>query len=302
MVDRSRFLSDVRDHEMTIELDQGVHRSILFKRPRSSSYYFQLVTWPGHLAISGDMGSYIFSREPDMFGWFRDPDMAGRIKPQYWAEKADAVDREGGTERFSADKMARAVRDSAAEWQVRLGDADKIRVEIEDLATGGYSNEHEAYEAIRDFEASDGNDFSGFECSLKDWDFGYLWLCRAIVWGIKRYDLHKQGRTQADHDRRVLTGNRQPVPSRPYFDVSTTAATIPARGAWAIHAGDQPRRTERGVSYPLRFPMLLLPDFITPQESTAKAVADVLNQHADRFFPAESAQAAHDRRVLAGAI
>ncbi len=60
MASQSRFLFDVREHQMTIELDQGVHRSILFKRPRSSSYHFRLVTWPGHLAISGDCESFTF--------------------------------------------------------------------------------------------------------------------------------------------------------------------------------------------------------------------------------------------------
>lgn len=302
MADQIRFLRDVRHHEMTIELDQGVHRSIRFAKPGSSTYHFRLNTWPGHLAISGDMGSYTFSRVQDMFMFFRDASMSGHINPQYWAEKADAVDRQGGPKRFSHEKLASAVREHADEWQVRLGDAVKIRAEVEELAVGGFCNEHEAYEAIRDFEASDGNGFIDFESSLKDWDFGYLWLCRAIVWGIKQYDLVKEGRTQADHDRRVLLGNRQPVEARPYFDAQPTSCTIPSRGAWAVYAGEQPYRTERGISYPLRFPMVLVPDFITPQEGTAKAVAEVLNENAGRFFPARDGQEAHDRLVMAGEL
>ncbi len=302
MADHARFVRDVRDHRMTIELDQGVHRSIRFARPGSSTYHFRLNTWPGSLAISGDMGSYVFSREPDMFPFFRDTAMTGQINPQYWHQKAEAVDRNGGAMRFSSNLLAKAVRNDAAEWRVRLGDAPQIQAEVDDLAEGGFGNEHEAYVAVRDFEASDGNTFATFDHDLRDWDYGYLWLLRAIVWGIKQYDLVKEGRTQADHDRRVLKGREQPAPVRPYFDASPTAATIPQRGAWAIYAGDQPRRTEMGVSYPLRFPMLLLPDYITPQEATAQAVADVLNQHARRFFPDEGPQAMHDRRVLAGEL
>ena len=206
MSDVIRFLRDVRNHQMTIEMDQGVHRSILFAKPGSSVCHFRLNTWPGHLAISGDMGSYVFARVSDMFTFFRDDSMTGQINAQYWAEKAQAVDRNGGTRRFSLDKLASQVREHAAEWQVRLGDAEKIRCEVEGFAARGFSHEYEAFEAIRDFEASDGNEFTDFESDLKDWDFGYLWLCRAIVWGIKRYDLVKAGRTQADHDRRVLAG------------------------------------------------------------------------------------------------
>ncbi|MCB5411511.1 hypothetical protein [Pseudogemmobacter faecipullorum] len=206
MSNQTCFLRDVCGHQMTIELDQGVHRSIRFGRPGSSCYHFRLNTWPGHLAISGDMGGYIFSRTSDMFAFFRDVEMTGQISPQYWAEKAEAVDRQGGPKRFSLEKLASAVRHDAGEWQVRLGDADKIRAEVDGLATSDFSNEHEAHEAIRDFEASDGNTFADFDASLRDWDHNYLWLCRAIVWGIKQYDLLKEGRTQADHDRRVLAG------------------------------------------------------------------------------------------------
>ena len=206
MADMSKFLRDVRDHKMTIELDQDVHRSIRFGRPGHSAYYFRLNTWPGSLAISGDMGSYVFSRTRDMFEFFRDPDMMGRINPQYWHEKADAVDRQGGAKRFSQKRLVDAVRNHSDEWQVRLGDAAKIRSEVDELTRGEFSNEHEAYEAIRDFEAMDGNMFYEFDADLTDWDYGYLWLLRAIVWGIKQYDLVKQGRTQADHDRRVLAG------------------------------------------------------------------------------------------------
>lgn len=205
MADLTNFLLDVRDHKMTIELDQGVYRSIRFGRPGASIYYFRLNTWPGSLAISGDMGSYVFSRTRDMFEFFRDPYMMGRINPQYWHEKADAVDRHGAR-RFSQERLAEAVRRHSDEWQVRLGDAAKIKAEVDDLVRDEFYNEAQAYEAIQDFEASDGNKFNDFEADLTDWDYHYLWLLRAIVWGIKQYDLVKQGRTQADHDRRVLAG------------------------------------------------------------------------------------------------
>lgn len=95
MADQNRFLFDVRDHVMTIELDQGVHRSILFKQPRSSAYHFRLITWPGHLAISGDCEDFIFARLRDMFEFFRYAGPAyerdDRINEGYWAEKLTAI-------------------------------------------------------------------------------------------------------------------------------------------------------------------------------------------------------------------
>lgn len=209
MADETRFLRDVRGHKMTIEMDQGVHRCIHFGRPGSSAYHFRLVTWPGGLSISGDCGNYTFSRLRDMFDFFRDTDMENRINPSYWHEKMQAQDKSSPARGFSLDKFKVAVREDMNEWQVRLGDADKIRREVDrQLEVEPPSCSAEAYAWINDFEASDGNNFEHFESNVEDYSYSFIWCLRAIVWGIKQYDLVKQGRTQADHDRRVLAGER----------------------------------------------------------------------------------------------
>ena len=65
------FLKDVAAHEMEILRDDGVYRHIRFKKPGTWCMHFDLVTWPGYLAYSGDMGCYVFSRLNDMFEFFR---------------------------------------------------------------------------------------------------------------------------------------------------------------------------------------------------------------------------------------
>jgi hypothetical protein len=165
------------------------------------------VTWPGYLSITGDMNSYTFGREPDMFSFFRDPHMTNSINPSYWHEKAVAVDRSGGTKQFSREKFISAVKDSSDEWEVRLGDVDRIRWALRgQLLDAHPCDEREAHELVRDFDCPGGYDFCDFEYDMKEWSEHYIWCCEAIVWGIKRYDLVKEGRTQADHDRRVLRG------------------------------------------------------------------------------------------------
>lgn len=69
--EEQRFLNDVANHEMIIIRDDGVNRHVRFKRPNSSCMYFDLITWPGHLCYTGDMGSYVFRRLEDMFEFFR---------------------------------------------------------------------------------------------------------------------------------------------------------------------------------------------------------------------------------------
>jgi hypothetical protein len=81
-----RFLSDVATHEMTVVADEGNVRHLLFKAPDTVTQYFNLTTWPDHLCISGDMGTYVFSRLEDMFDFFRE----NKINPGYWHEKVKA--------------------------------------------------------------------------------------------------------------------------------------------------------------------------------------------------------------------
>ena len=86
------FLDDVKNHQISIIKDDGLHRFIRFKRPDSTSYWFDLITWPGFLCISGDCGTYVFSRTEDMFDFFkmRDGDFNKKkdrllnINPRYW--------------------------------------------------------------------------------------------------------------------------------------------------------------------------------------------------------------------------
>jgi hypothetical protein len=207
MADLARFMKDVRHHQMTIEIDVGEHRCIHFGRTSSSAYFFRLVTWPGGLSISGDMGDFQFARLSDMFKFFRDPDMENRINVSYWYEKMQAQSKNNPAKEFSRDKLKSALRSQMDEWQVRLGDAAEIRREVEDdLDLDEAYDVSSAYSLVNDFEASDGNRFNDFEADLQEYNFHFLWCLRAIVWGIKQYDLLKQGRTQADHDKRVLAG------------------------------------------------------------------------------------------------
>ena len=88
-----RFLSDIANHQMTVIRDDVVGRHIRFRRPSTICYGFDLITWPGHLCITGDLGTYVFQRLVDMFEFFRaDPFYADRhpkqqlfINAGYWA-------------------------------------------------------------------------------------------------------------------------------------------------------------------------------------------------------------------------
>lgn len=207
--DLADFRRTTRDHQMTVELDHGVHRSILFKRPGSSIYYFRIVTWPGHLHIGGDCEDFTFARLPDMFEFFRGHD----INPSYWSEKLQSPARNTIYREFSEAKFHQAIRDHFAGWTFE-DDAQRTRAiaRLEDTWDGLIGAtphvEDEAIKAAMDYVCPEtGNRFDDFwDNRLWDYSHHFIWCCRAIQWGIRRFDLHKAGRTQADVDRLVLAG------------------------------------------------------------------------------------------------
>lgn len=76
-----RFAADTSEHRMRILHDDGLYRHLRFSAPGTYIYGFDLITWPGFLAIAGDMGERVFSRISDMFGFFESD--TGRINPGY---------------------------------------------------------------------------------------------------------------------------------------------------------------------------------------------------------------------------
>ena len=208
-----RFLKDTKNHQMQVDIDQGVHRSIRFKKPMSFTYHFRLVTWPGHLSISGDMGDFVFARLNDMFEFFRDDSMENRINLSYWSEKLTAHDKNSGHKQFSQELFQSVIRERFAEWSFESRHAkDEALKHLEDewdgLLSATPDNALDAIRAAEDYTCLvTGNGFSEmWDYRLDDYTFHFVWCCRAIVWGIKQYDLTKAGRTQADHDRLILAG------------------------------------------------------------------------------------------------
>lgn len=243
---RSRAIKAIAKHEVHIEHDEGVFRSILFKAPGTSNYHFRLVTWPGHLAISGDIGDFIFAREHDMFGWFAtDHDWAAmplKINPVYWGQKVQAAskmsirDGSNGVSEIKTD--VEAVRRAMVAWfrGIYLSEWDAVYsssndecyrmrgwAELRDFLETDIYEDAPVAETIR---MIDGFSLSGhmfkdgdtrrYETDYSDYgDFArseytntFLMCCEAILWGIKRYAQTKEGRASADVTRAVLAGRR----------------------------------------------------------------------------------------------
>ncbi len=188
---KERFLNDVETHEMTIIRDDDTARHIRFKRPGSMYYFFDIITWPGHLCISGDCGTYVFARVSDMFEFFRHPKNELSINTGYWHEKMLAQDRHRETERYSEELFREAVvADFDSFFEDYMGDIDKDDCwqAIEDEVFVFSDTEYDACLAVRGFSYEDFSFDDFFEHELKEYTFSYLWNLYAIVWGIQKYD------------------------------------------------------------------------------------------------------------------
>lgn len=192
----ANFKRTISEHAMTIHHDEGIYRHVEFSNYRSSIHRFELVTWPGHLSISGDMDGFVFARIHDMFKFFRRQE----IDPNYWSEKitTDRASAMAYSEDLFSAQVSDELRNARNDYP---GIARAWREHLD-----GYSPEYEneARDALDSFEyqVSDesGHSFrfsDTWEWQLKDYTSQFLWSCHAIAWGISQYDAVKSAAKKA---------------------------------------------------------------------------------------------------------
>lgn len=184
------FLNDVKNHQVKILHDADGMRHIRFKQPNTSDMHFDLITWHNHLCYTGDMGTFVFERTPDMFTFFRsEPDRPLNINPHYWAEKLQAVDRCDGYEEFDYELFKKRVIYYLDEYEA---DAE-VRGQVESEILDGETSEYYCVSAINNFSHDEFNFDDFWESDLKSYTGRYIWCCYAITWAIGQYDLFKAG-------------------------------------------------------------------------------------------------------------
>ena len=216
MSTEQQFLKDVAEHQMVVIRDDGVNRHIRFKKPGTSCMHFDLITWPGCLCYTGDMGTYVFQRLEDMFEFFR-ADRVHRNDPNklainlgYWTEKLIAVDggrRGGNVKEFDEDKFRQVINEYRVQWMRDAKESGSLDKEgrrelweavddevLRQLEDGGDRAQHAAY----DFNhRPSGNRRYGwsftdmFEHDFTEYTHSIVWCCYALAWGVRLYDKSK---------------------------------------------------------------------------------------------------------------
>lgn len=200
------FLKDVADHQMQIIHEAGVYRHLRFHQPGTVCMHFDIITWPGRLCYTGDMGTFVFSRVHDMLEFFRPSDYAkvdplNRIDRRYWAEKIDAQDRADGVKEFSEEKFSTAVMERLVEW-IRNNRSKTSKEERRELwesvvqdvlgaeeDSGGYRKQCAAHDFIHWIRPEMSFSFQDFwEANVQEYTHRFLWCCYALRWAVMKYD------------------------------------------------------------------------------------------------------------------
>ncbi len=177
------FARDTAQHEMTVLHDDGLYRHLRFMNPDRSSHWFDIVTWPGTLAVRGDVDGYMFTRARDMFEFFRFSSHQGGINPGYWSEKTEGGSR--ACKSYSEERAKALVLAEVRDLEMRpLGLFLAIQREI----FNHVHFEDEARDALEHFDHEGVRFRDVWEWDLHDYDWSFLWACHAIVWGIAQYD------------------------------------------------------------------------------------------------------------------
>lgn len=188
---KERFFEDIKNHTIKIKHDSGIYRNIKFSNNGSAVMHFNLTTWPGYLCFSGDMGCFVFSREPDMINDFFKH--RGTPNLRYWAEKLQAVDSCSASQHFcngckdwSSSLFWSELKDYFDDYY-----EDEAKSKMEEFKNESFfndSNPYEAHDAVREFD--DRLDF--WECDCREYTYTYQWACWAIMWGIEQYNKEQE--------------------------------------------------------------------------------------------------------------
>ncbi len=195
-----RFLEIVKDHEMIVKNDDGLNRHLIFKNPKTSSYWFELITWRNCLCINGDIGTYTFSRIKDMFAFFRNDNMS--INTGYWAEKLKSISVFGGLKVVSQNRFDSFIEQEVKDYIENEEIDEKYYKEILEQVKDEFQPDTSSIDVLYQ-EASNFSCFLDYNEELEEFKFSedfyesfsvedyspqFINCLSAIVYGIKLYD------------------------------------------------------------------------------------------------------------------
>lgn len=153
--------------------------------------HFDLITIPGKLIYTGDMGTFVFERLPDMFDFFRSDDL--KINLSYWCQKLIASECNGrwasGAKEFCRQKFIRNIvqwiRESDATGRAEI--LSEVRRSVLPLLEEDDSG-MAAMVAVHEFRHNGFVFTDFFDTDPTQYTTRFVWCSYALAWGIEQYD------------------------------------------------------------------------------------------------------------------
>lgn len=190
------FQKDTAGHQLTVLHEDGLYRHFRMAAPGTRMWSWDIVTWPGHLATSGDIADGLtFSREMDMitgfFGKMRGnrsyySDGAPSIDFRYWAEKLQGEQRKSVRE-YVHEHFTAFVQDTLNE---RLADGYRTNLTqetVDELIAEANALEPYESEARSWLEEHDEEFPDSWEYDFKDYTFHFQIACYAVNTAVQAY-------------------------------------------------------------------------------------------------------------------
>ena len=189
-----QFRTATAGHELTVIRDDGLSRHLRVQTPRTRIWSWDVITWPGHLAICGDVADgYMFTRESDMLRFFS---VAARAQ-HYFNDDAPCIDVSYWAEKLcgSSHQTVQVYDSRSFMAQVRQALAENLAVDVEDgvqaIANARYAadSEETARTWLADHEDLVGNDT--WEWDLRSYTTDFLIACYALDLTARLYGVHQ---------------------------------------------------------------------------------------------------------------
>jgi len=175
------FKSDVPNHKITAQREDGPFRYLRFAAPKTSMTVIELVTWPHNLVVAGSHGSFHFAHyaadREDMFDAFR-----GRVSPDHWARML--VNGRESVAEYNRSLFEAQVREYTRE-AIREGWAPRGvgKAVTEDVLQSGHlDDEGSATRVVAEFEYGV-KERRECSCGATDDDAGRY--DRGVMWAIR---------------------------------------------------------------------------------------------------------------------
>lgn len=189
------FQKNAAGHQLTVLHEQGLYRHLRMAEPGTRMWSWDIVTWPGHLATSGDIADGLtFSREEDMVPFFGTAarskayysDGAPCIDFRYWAEKLQGDQRQT-TQAYRHENFLRFVRETLTERLEDGYDSDLTPSEVKRLIDEVNTLEHYESEARAWLDDHQEEFPDSWENTFKDYTFHFQLACYAINAAVHAY-------------------------------------------------------------------------------------------------------------------